>query len=91
MAGNNNGLLDVAIALGATLAARKVVNATWRIGAKKSPPTDPADPEVQLREAMVFAVLSGAAVAVAKLLVTRKAASRERHTRALMAEAKHAG
>lgn len=82
--------LAVVVGLGATAVAKKAVDATWRIGAKKSPPTDPTDPDTSLKEAVLFAVLSGAAVSVARMLISRRAAKGERDDRALLAAAKSA-
>jgi hypothetical protein len=78
-----SGKTDNAVALVTTLAAtalvKKAVDTTWKVGSKgKPPPTDPADPEVQLREAILFALLSGAAVSVVRLFIARKLAQKER-------------
>lgn len=88
MAGSGKGVVGVIAAVAATAVAKKAVDATWRMGAKKSPPTDPTDPDVSAREAVLFAVLSGAVVAVAKMIVSRKAAQGQRNDKALLAQAK---
>ncbi|MGN6333433.1 MAG: DUF4235 domain-containing protein [Motilibacteraceae bacterium] len=61
-------------AVGAGIAARKGITATWHAAMGTPPPTNPEDPDVTWQEAVGWAVLSGAAVGVARLLATRKAA-----------------
>jgi hypothetical protein len=63
--------------------AKRVVDATWRLGSGRRPPNDPSDPDVAVREALLFAVLTGAAVGIARLFVDRRlaAASRRREAR----------
>ena len=59
--------------------AKKAIDATWKLGSKgKTPPTDPADPDIDLREAIVFAVISGAVISVVRLFIARKLAEKER-------------
>jgi len=62
-------------ALAAAAAARKGLNTSWKAATGKNPPENPADPDVDVREAIAWAVLSGVAVAVARMLAQRKAAS----------------
>ena len=62
-------------ALGAAAAAKKGLNATWKTATRKNPPENPADPDVQLREAVAWAVFSGAFVGLARMLAQRRAAS----------------
>jgi hypothetical protein len=69
----------LAATLGATALARKLVDAIWKAGSRgKEPPTDPADPDIALQEAVVFAILSGAAISVARLFIARRLAKSER-------------
>jgi Protein of unknown function (DUF4235) len=56
-------------------AARKLVTRGWTAATGKEPPANPEDPEVSWPEAVGWAVASGAVVAVARLLATRKAAA----------------
>jgi hypothetical protein len=65
----------MALGAGATFVAKRALNATWKYGAKKKPPTDPGDTTVPMREAMLWAVLSGATLGVAKTVAARKAAT----------------
>lgn len=62
-------------ALGAAAAAKKGLNVTWQAATSKKPPENPADPDVQLREAVAWAVFSGAFVGLARMLAQRRAAS----------------
>jgi hypothetical protein len=79
MSGKAENVVALVSTLGVTALTKKVVDATWKVGAKgKKPPTDPADPDIDLREAIVFAVISGAAVSVARMFIARKLAKSER-------------
>lgn len=68
------GAFSLVAALLAAAVARKGLNATWKAASGKEPPANPADPEVALSEALLWAVLSGTLVAVVRMLATRKAA-----------------
>ena len=79
MSGKAENAVALISTLGATAVAKKAVDATWKMGSRgKTPPTDPADPEVELREAILFAVLSGAVISVVRLFIARKLAQKER-------------
>lgn len=79
MSGKTENAMALVSTLGATAVAKKAVDATWKLGSHgKTPPTDPADPEVELREAIIFAVLSGAVISVVRLFIARKLAQKER-------------
>lgn len=64
--------------LGAALAgaavAKKTLNTTWRAATGKNPPANPADPDVDLWEAVAWAAVSGTFVAIARMLAARRAA-----------------
>ena len=62
-------------ALVAAAAARKGLNTSWRAATGKQPPENPADPDVDIWEAVAWATLSGVAIGVARMLAQRKAAS----------------
>jgi hypothetical protein len=64
----------VAALLGATI-ARKTLTKSWQAATGKNPPANPADPDVDLWEAVLWAVASGTAVQLARMLMARKAAS----------------
>jgi Protein of unknown function (DUF4235) len=67
-------LLGLALTLGATIAARKAMTATWKISTGKQPPSNPEHPDVSMGEAAAWAVVSGVAVGLARMLAGRKAA-----------------
>ncbi len=60
--------------LAATLAERGV-RAVWRATTGNEPPDAPEDPDTNWREAVIWALLSGAAVGLARLAATRRAAA----------------
>lgn len=67
-------LMGLAATVGATMAARKALTATWKLSTGKQPPSNPEHPDVSLGEAMAWAVVSGVAVGLARMFATRKAA-----------------
>lgn len=67
-------IASVVVALGSASVARKGMDASWKALTGKNPPENPADPDVELREAVLWAVFSGAAVALIKMAASRKAA-----------------
>ncbi|GAA2117994.1 DUF4235 domain-containing protein [Nocardioides bigeumensis] len=68
-------LFSLVSALGAAAVAKKALNTGWRAATGKNPPANPADPDVDMREAVVWAVVSGTLIALARMLATRRAAS----------------
>ena len=54
--------------------AKKAVNTTWRAATGKNPPANPADPDVDLWEAVAWAAVSGTVIAIARMFAARKAA-----------------
>lgn len=66
------------MALGATVtagvAARKAMTTSWKVATGKEPPQNPADPDVSMGEAVAWAVVSGVAIGVFRMLASRKAA-----------------
>ena len=67
-------LLGLVATVGATMAARKAMTATWKLSTGKQPPSNPEHPDVSMNEALAWAVASGVAVGVARMLASRKAA-----------------
>ena len=65
----------LASALGAATVTKKGLDVSWRAATRKKPPENPADPDVELREAVAWAVVSGAFVGLARMLAQRRAAS----------------
>lgn len=61
-------------ALGAAAVAKKALNTSWRAATGKNPPANPADPDVSIGEAVMWATLSGTLIGVARMLATRRAA-----------------
>jgi Protein of unknown function (DUF4235) len=67
-------LFGFASAMAVTIVVRKVVDISWKVGTGHAPPANPEDPEVSWPEAITFAVASGAAIGLARMLAARKAA-----------------
>ena len=61
-------------ALGAAALARKALDKSWQIGTGKRPPDNPADPDVEVWEAVAWAAITGAFVALARMFAQRRAA-----------------
>lgn len=61
-------------AFAAGVVTRKVLELTWTKTTGNKPPESPESPDVALREAILWAVATGVAVGVARLVVTREAA-----------------
>ena len=55
-------------------AARALLRASWRRTVGGDPPTNPASPSTRWSEAMIWAVASGVAMAVTRLVAQRGAA-----------------
>jgi hypothetical protein len=66
--------LSVVATLGAVAVAKKVTDVTWRAATGKNPPVNPVDPDVDLAEAVLWAVFSGTAVSLIRMTVQRKTA-----------------
>ena len=79
MAGKAQNAVALASTLAVTAAVKKAIDATWKVGSGgKTPPTDPADPDIELREAILWAVISGSAISVARMFLARRLARNER-------------
>ena len=68
------GALSLVATLGAVALAKKVTDVSWRAATGKNPPINPADPDVDMTEAVLWAVFSGTAVGLVRMTVQRKAA-----------------
>ncbi len=80
MSGKAQNAVALVGTLAVTAATKKAIDATWKVGSGgKEPPTDPADPDVEIREAVVWAVLSGAAISLARMFLARRLARNVRH------------
>jgi hypothetical protein len=62
-------------ALAAAALAKKVLNSSWRAATGKNPPENPADPDVDVWEAVLWATISGTIVGLARMLAQRRAAT----------------
>jgi len=61
--------------LGAAAVTRKLLDRSWKAAAGKNPPENPADPDVSFGEAVLWASITGAAVALARMVAQRRAAN----------------
>ncbi|MFC5178783.1 DUF4235 domain-containing protein [Nocardioides taihuensis] len=68
-------VFSLVAALGAAAVAKKTINTSWRAATGKNPPANPADPDVDLWEAVAWATVSGTFIALARMLAARKAAN----------------
>jgi Protein of unknown function (DUF4235) len=59
----------------AGIAARKLLVAAWRRTTGDNPPANPAAPGTDWSKAIAYALASGAAMGLARMIATRKAAS----------------
>src|SRR5262245_38977535 len=67
-------IFSLAAALIAATVARKLVTKTWKVTTGKQPPANPAAPDVNLWEAVLWAAVSGPLDQLARMLATRRAA-----------------
>jgi hypothetical protein len=61
-------------AIAAGVATKKMLEVAWKTATGHAPPENPEHPDVQWWEAISFAIASGAAIGVARMLAARKAA-----------------
>ncbi|WP_017933757.1 DUF4235 domain-containing protein [Nocardioides sp. Iso805N] len=54
--------------------ASVLLNKFWKSSTKRNPPINPADPDVELWEAVAWSALTGATVAMIKMFAQRRAA-----------------
>jgi hypothetical protein len=67
--------MSLVSALGAAAVARQLLDKAWRLSTGRKPPENPADPDVHVGEAVAWAVVTGASVAVVRMLAQRRAAN----------------
>lgn len=60
--------------LGAAAVTKKALNTSWKAATGKTPPANPADPDVDVMEAVAWATVSGALIGVARMFAARRAA-----------------
>ncbi|SFC00694.1 Protein of unknown function [Nocardioides terrae] len=68
-------IFSTVAALGAAALARKALDKGWQVSTRRRPPENPADPDVQLWEAVAWSAATGAAVAIARMFAQRRAAN----------------
>jgi hypothetical protein len=68
-------ILSTVAALGAAAVARKALDKGWQVATRRKPPENPADPDVELWEAVAWSAATGAAVALARMFAQRRAAN----------------
>ena len=68
-------VFSLVTALGAAAVARKTLDKSWKVATGKKPPENPADPDVEIWEAVAWAAVSGTLVGLARMLAQRRAAS----------------
>jgi len=77
--GPKNSKAWAAMAMVSGVAAAKGTNLLldrfWKTSTKRNPPSNPADPDVALWEAVAWSALTGAGVALTKMFAQRRAAS----------------
>jgi Protein of unknown function (DUF4235) len=81
MAGKSSAsgkMISALVGAGAAFGARKLLSFGWKKITGKEPPEHPEDPQVALREALIWGILVGAAVQTARMLATR--ATMQRHS-----------
>lgn len=67
-------LLSIAFRFVALAVVNKALLVSWRAATGREAPEEPESPDVRAVEAIVFAALSGALVAVARTMATRQVA-----------------
>ena len=68
-------VMSLVAGLGAAAVTRKLLDRSWKVAAGTNPPENPADPDVSIGEAVLWASITGAAVALARMVAQRRAAS----------------
>lgn len=85
-------IMSIVAALGAATLTKKGLGAGWKAATGKKPPENPADPDVEIWEAVAWATVSGVLVGVSRMLAQRRAASYYvRSTGKLPGQLKHDG
>lgn len=66
-------LVTTGAAILAGVVANRTTNSTWKFVTGSDSPQNPEDPDIDLKEAIAFAVLSGVIVGLARLVANRQA------------------
>ena len=67
--------MSLVAGLGAAALTRQLLDRSWKVASGKNPPENPADPDVGFGEAVLWAAITGAAVALARMVAQRRAAN----------------
>ncbi len=67
-------VFSLGAAIGAATVAKKTLNTGWKAATGKNPPANPADPDVNVWEAVLWASVSGTLIGIARMLAARRAA-----------------
>lgn len=67
-------VMSVGAAIGAAKVARSATDGSWKFIRGQDSPENPADPDNDWKEAVAFAILSGAIVGLARMLASRQTA-----------------
>jgi hypothetical protein len=70
--------VNALVGAAAAFIARKVLSYVWKTITGKQPPEHPEDPQVALREAVIWGIVLGAGVSTARMLATRAASGRRK-------------
>ncbi|MDO5710818.1 MAG: DUF4235 domain-containing protein [Micrococcales bacterium] len=65
-------LMGTGLAIAAGVVAKQVATGGWKLVMNDEPPANPEDPETEMWEAVAWALASGAVIALARLMMTRK-------------------
>lgn len=65
-------LVTTGAALLASVVAKKATDGTWSFVTGKDVPENPDDPDIDIKEAILFALFSGALIALARMLANRE-------------------
>jgi Protein of unknown function (DUF4235) len=75
-AGASSKVVGTLAGAAAGFVARKVLFFAWTKLTGKEPPEHPEDPQVALREALIWGIVLGAGVSAARMLATRATSGR---------------
>lgn len=68
-------IMSLISGFGAIKVTNKVLSSGWKASTGRKPPANPADPDVRLVEAVLWAAVTGATVALARMFAQRSAAN----------------
>jgi hypothetical protein len=71
-------MVNLVTGLVAANLARRVITVAWKRVTGNEPPTDPHDPDVALKEALGWSIVTGVGMEAARLLAIRAMAARMR-------------